>query len=128
MVGTETGEAGLTYLIVLAEFSGDDLATHGAKNRMYRVMEQSSDDTLASYLALLDCLYITEELPGWEPPLRSKAGVRVIPAAVLAREWAPYQTLLKRGGEGRDPLLLRRTLHVGRAAQWLRGPSPDVAR
>lgn len=38
-----------------------------------------SDDTLASYLALLDRLYITEELPGWEPPLRSKARVRVKP-------------------------------------------------
>ena len=38
-----------------------------------------SDDTLAAYLALLDRLYITEELPGWEPPLRSKARVRVKP-------------------------------------------------
>lgn len=38
-----------------------------------------SEETLVSYLEMFDRLYLTEELPGWEPPLRSKARVRVKP-------------------------------------------------
>lgn len=36
-------------------------------------------DAVASYLELLDRLYITEPLCGWEPPMRAKARVRVRP-------------------------------------------------
>lgn len=38
-----------------------------------------SEETLVSYLELFDRLFLTEELTGWEPPLRSKARVRVKP-------------------------------------------------
>lgn len=38
-----------------------------------------SEETLISYLELFDRLFLTEELTGWEPPLRSKARVRVKP-------------------------------------------------
>lgn len=38
-----------------------------------------SDVTLASYLELLGRLYLIEDLPGWEPPMRAKARVRVKP-------------------------------------------------
>lgn len=38
-----------------------------------------SEETLVSYLEMFDRFYLTEELPGWEPPLRSKARVRVKP-------------------------------------------------
>lgn len=37
------------------------------------------EDTIASYLELLGRLKIVEDLYGWEPPLRSKARVRVKP-------------------------------------------------
>lgn len=36
-------------------------------------------DTLASYLELFNRLYLTEDLAGWEPPMRAKARVRVKP-------------------------------------------------
>ena len=36
-------------------------------------------DTIAAYLGLFDRLKLTEELYGWEPPMRSKARVRVKP-------------------------------------------------
>lgn len=36
-------------------------------------------DTLASYLELFSRLYLTEDLAGWEPPMRAKARVRVKP-------------------------------------------------
>lgn len=36
-------------------------------------------DTIASYLELFDRLKLTEQLRGWEPPMRSKARVRVKP-------------------------------------------------
>ena len=36
-------------------------------------------DTVAAYLDLFDRLKLTEELRGWEPPMRSKARVRVKP-------------------------------------------------
>lgn len=39
----------------------------------------SSDDTIASYLDLFDRLKLTEDLRGWEPPMRAKARVRVKP-------------------------------------------------
>jgi predicted AAA+ superfamily ATPase len=35
--------------------------------------------TIVAYLELLDRLFLTEELPGWEPPMRAKARVRVKP-------------------------------------------------
>lgn len=35
--------------------------------------------TIAAYLELLSRLYVVEELPGWEAPLRAKARVRVKP-------------------------------------------------
>lgn len=38
-----------------------------------------SEDTIAVYLDLLKRLYVVEELNGWEPPMRSKARVRVSP-------------------------------------------------
>lgn len=38
-----------------------------------------SEDTVASYLGLFDRLKLTEELRGWEPPMRAKARVRVKP-------------------------------------------------
>ena len=38
-----------------------------------------SEDTVASYLWLFDRLKLTEELRGWEPPMRAKARVRVKP-------------------------------------------------
>lgn len=42
--------------------------------------EASPDvDTIAAYLGLFDRLKLTEELYGWEPPMRSKARVRVKP-------------------------------------------------
>ena len=41
--------------------------------------QKVSEDTLVSYLELFDRLYLTEEVPGWEPPMRSKARVRVKP-------------------------------------------------
>lgn len=37
------------------------------------------EDTIASYLALFERLKLTENLRGWEPPMRSKARVRVKP-------------------------------------------------
>ena len=37
------------------------------------------DDTVSSYLALFDRLFLTERLTGWEPPMRAKARVRVKP-------------------------------------------------
>lgn len=37
------------------------------------------DDTVSSYLALFDRLFLTEKLSGWEPPMRAKARVRVKP-------------------------------------------------
>ena len=39
----------------------------------------ASDETVAAYLDLLERLHLTESLPGWEPPLRAKARVRVKP-------------------------------------------------
>lgn len=38
-----------------------------------------TNETIAAYLELFDRLMITEELYGWEPPMRSKARVRVKP-------------------------------------------------
>ena len=38
-----------------------------------------NEDTIASYLDLFTRLYLTEDLSGWEPPMRSKARVRVKP-------------------------------------------------
>lgn len=38
-----------------------------------------SDDTIASYLELFSRLHLTEDLTGWEPPMRAKARVRVKP-------------------------------------------------
>ncbi len=38
-----------------------------------------SDDTIAAYLELFDRLKLIEGLRGWEPPMRSKARVRVKP-------------------------------------------------
>lgn len=38
-----------------------------------------SEDTIAAYLELFDRLKLTEGLRGWEPPMRSKARVRVKP-------------------------------------------------
>lgn len=35
--------------------------------------------TIASYLELFDRLHLTEEIRGWEPPMRAKARVRVKP-------------------------------------------------
>lgn len=37
------------------------------------------DDTIASYIDLFKRMYLIEELPGWEPPMRAKARVRVKP-------------------------------------------------
>lgn len=37
------------------------------------------EETIVSYLKLFDRLYLTEELMGWEPPMRAKARVRVKP-------------------------------------------------
>lgn len=37
------------------------------------------EDTIATYLDLLNRLYLTEDLYGWEPPMRAKARVRVKP-------------------------------------------------
>lgn len=39
----------------------------------------ASENTIAAYLELFDRLHLTEALPGWEPPMRSKARVRVKP-------------------------------------------------
>lgn len=36
-------------------------------------------DTIASYLELFDRMHLTQELYGWEPPMRSKARVRLKP-------------------------------------------------
>ena len=41
--------------------------------------EGPSDDTIAAYLDLFDRLKLVEGLRGWEPPMRSKARVRVKP-------------------------------------------------
>lgn len=41
-------------------------------------------DTLASYLELFNRLYLTEDLAGWEPPMRAKARVRVKPKRYFA--------------------------------------------
>ncbi len=38
-----------------------------------------SEDTIVAYLDLFDRLKLTEELYGWEPPMRAKARVRVKP-------------------------------------------------
>lgn len=43
-----------------------------------------SEDTLTSYLQMLSRLFIVEELPGWEPPMRSKARVRISPRRYFA--------------------------------------------
>ncbi|MDR2931149.1 MAG: DUF4143 domain-containing protein [Propionibacteriaceae bacterium] len=37
------------------------------------------ENTITSYLELFDRLFLTENLPGWEPPMRAKARVRVKP-------------------------------------------------
>ena len=42
------------------------------------------DDTVSSYLSLLDRLFITEKLDGWVPPMRAKARVRVKPKRYFA--------------------------------------------
>ena len=47
-----------------------DMATHGAS---------ATVTTITSYLELFDQLYLTEEIGGWEPPMRAKARVRVKP-------------------------------------------------
>ena len=39
----------------------------------------ASDDTIVSYLEFFKRLHLTEDLCGWEPPLRAKARVRVKP-------------------------------------------------
>lgn len=39
----------------------------------------ASEGTITSYLELFDRLYLTEELSGWEPPMRAKSRVRVKP-------------------------------------------------
>lgn len=43
--------------------------------------DESAPDvlTIASYLELFDRLHLTEEIRGWEPPMRAKARVRVKP-------------------------------------------------
>lgn len=42
-----------------------------------------SEGTLVSYLELFDRLHLTEELPGWEPPMRARSRVRVKPKRYL---------------------------------------------
>lgn len=42
-----------------------------------------AEGTLVSYLELLDRLHLTEELPGWEPPMRARSRVRVKPKRYL---------------------------------------------
>lgn len=46
---------------------------------MGRANGRTSDETIASYLELFHRLYLTEDLCGWEPPMRAKARVRVKP-------------------------------------------------
>lgn len=46
---------------------------------MGRASGRTSDETIASYLELFHRLYLTEDLCGWEPPMRAKARVRVKP-------------------------------------------------
>lgn len=41
--------------------------------------ESPTTQTIASYLELFDRLHLTEELRGWEPPMRGKARVRTKP-------------------------------------------------
>ena len=40
---------------------------------------ETSNDTIVAYLDLFKRLYLTEDLCGWEPPMRAKARVRVKP-------------------------------------------------
>ena len=46
---------------------------------MTRGEQGPSEDTIAAYLELFDRLRLTEQLRGWEPPMRSKVRVRVKP-------------------------------------------------
>ena len=46
---------------------------------MARGEEGPSEDTIAAYLELFDRLRLTEQLRGWEPPIRSKVRARVKP-------------------------------------------------
>lgn len=43
-----------------------------------------TDETVSSYLRFFNRLYLTEELAGWEPPMRAKARVRVKPKRYFA--------------------------------------------
>lgn len=50
-----------------------------SRDMSYGESSGASDETVAAYLDLLERLHLTESLPGWEPPLRAKARVRVKP-------------------------------------------------
>lgn len=57
------------------------LASDMGSNGLARTVDK---DTVSSYLSLLDRLFITEKLSGWEPPMRAKARVRVKPKRYFA--------------------------------------------
>ena len=58
--------------------------------------------TIEEYLALFQRLYILDEIPGWEPPLRAKARVRVKPKRYFTDPSLPAALL-----EADPPTLLR---------------------
>lgn len=57
------------------------LASDMGSNGLARTVDK---DTVSSYLSLLDRLFITEKLSGWEAPMRAKARVRVKPKRYFA--------------------------------------------
>lgn len=72
-------ETALTLMRALAMNESQAVTYKTLANDMAGGETAPSEDTIASYLALFDRLKLTEELRGWEPPMRAKARVRVKP-------------------------------------------------
>ncbi len=72
-------QTGLALLRALAMNESQAVTYKTLANDMAGGEAKPSEDTIAAYLDLFDRLKLTEELRGWEPPMRSKARVRVKP-------------------------------------------------